>query len=70
MTRTPIAICAALLAALATPVQAQAPETGGVRLPPFEQHTLANGAVLVLMEKRDTPLVSLRAVLRGGSPVG
>lgn len=67
MTRTPIAICAALLAALLTPVQAQAPATGAVRLPPFEQHTLANGAVLVLMEKRDTPLVSLRAVLRGGS---
>jgi zinc protease len=67
MSRTTIAICAALLAIPAAPLQAQAPATGGVRLPPFEQHALANGTVLVLMEKRDTPLVSLRAVLRGGS---
>jgi len=45
----------------------------GVRLPAFERVTLANGTELVLMEKHDTPLVSLRAVLRGGAlgdPVG
>jgi predicted Zn-dependent peptidase len=45
----------------------------GVRLPAFERVTLANGTELVLMEKHDTPLVSLRAVVRGGAlgdPVG
>jgi predicted Zn-dependent peptidase len=67
MSRSPVAICAVLLAVLAAPALSQGPGTGAVRLPSFEQHTLANGAVLVLMEKRDTPLVSLRAVLRGGS---
>jgi predicted Zn-dependent peptidase len=57
---------ATLLFALVLAAHAQVP-ANGVRLAPFEQHRLANGAVLVLMEKRDTPLVSMRAVLRGGS---
>ena len=46
---------------------AQAGAAGVVKLPPFERHELANGAVLVLMEKHDTPLVALSAVLRGGA---
>jgi predicted Zn-dependent peptidase len=67
MSRRALAICAGLLAVLAGPARAHATATDGVRLARFEQATLANGAVLVLMEKRDTPLVSLRAVLRGGA---
>jgi zinc protease len=58
---------ATFLCPFALPAHAQESASRGVRLPPFEQHALANGAVLVLMEKRDTPLVSMRAVLRGGS---
>ncbi len=57
----------AILLAVAAPARAQDATSVGVQLAPFEQHTLANGTVLVLMEKHDTPLVSLRAVLRGGS---
>jgi predicted Zn-dependent peptidase len=55
---------------LATPIAAvaAAPATpGGVRLPEFERVTLANGAELALMPKRDTPLVAMNIVVRGGS---
>jgi predicted Zn-dependent peptidase len=66
MSRAALLAGAVLLSAVA--IQAHAQDTaGGVRLAPFEQHRLANGAVVVLMEKRDTPLVSIRALLRGGS---
>ena len=67
MIRTALMAGVTLLFASALPVHAQGSASGGVRLPPFEQHVLGNGAVLVLMEKRDTPLVSMRALLRGGS---
>jgi predicted Zn-dependent peptidase len=40
---------------------------GGVRLPEFERVTLGNGAELALMPKRDTPLVAMSVVVRGGS---
>jgi predicted Zn-dependent peptidase len=45
----------------------------GVRLPPYESATLPNGAVVALVEKRDTPLVSMSVTVRGGAlgdPVG
>lgn len=60
-------VCAGLLgcSVMAGAVCAEAP--GGIRLPPFERHTLANGTEIVLMEKHDTPLVALSAVLRGGA---
>ena len=67
MTRAGLLAGAALLSALAMPAHAQGAAAGDVRLAPFEQYRLPNGAVLVLMEKRDTPLVSMRALLRGGS---
>jgi predicted Zn-dependent peptidase len=38
-----------------------------VRLPEFERVTLGNGAELALMPKRDTPLVAMQVVVRGGS---
>lgn len=40
---------------------------GSVKLPAFQRATLANGAEVVLLEKRDTPLVSLTIVVRGGA---
>jgi len=67
VSRAALLVVAALVAAFASQSHAQSSAGGGVRLPPFEQHTLANGVVLVLMEKHDTPLVSMRALLRGGS---
>ena len=67
MTRAGLLAGAALLSALAMPAHAQGAAAGDVRLAPFEQYRLPNGTVLVLMEKRDTPLVSMRALLRGGS---
>jgi len=39
----------------------------GVRLPAFERLTLGNGAQVALMPRRDTPLVSMTVVVRGGS---
>ena len=38
-----------------------------VRLPPFESLTLGNGAQLALMPKRDTPLVAMTVLVRGGA---
>lgn len=38
-----------------------------VRVPPYERVQLPNGAVLLLMEQHDVPLISFKAVLRGGA---
>ena len=51
--------CALLPAALAF-------GASGVRLPEFQSATLPNGAVVALVEKRDTPLVSMNVTVRGG----
>ena len=40
---------------------------GGVELPAFERFKLANGAEVALMEKHDTPLIAMTAVVRGGA---
>jgi predicted Zn-dependent peptidase len=39
----------------------------GVKVPPFERVQLPNGAVVLLMERHDVPLVAYSAVLRGGA---
>jgi predicted Zn-dependent peptidase len=55
---------------LSTPIAAVAAASaapGGVRLPEFERVTLGNGAELALMPKRDTPMVAMNVVVRGGS---
>lgn len=51
------------------PVVAQAPAASsqGVKLPATTTVTLKNGARLVLVEKRDVPLVAFSAWLRGGA---
>jgi len=41
-------------------------QSPAVKLPPFTKKTLANGATLILIEKPDVPLVTLRAIFRGG----
>jgi predicted Zn-dependent peptidase len=39
---------------------------GEVKLPAYKSATLANGAVVALVEKRDTPLVAMNVTVRGG----
>lgn len=46
---------------LAAPLAAQA------RLPQYSKQTLPNGATVILLRKPDVPLVSVRAVFRGGA---
>lgn len=48
-----------LLASAASPAQ--------VKLPPYEKKTLGNGATLILLRKPDVPLVTVRAIFRGGA---
>jgi zinc protease len=43
------------------------PAARGVKLPAFERLTLANGTQVALLERHDTPLVSITAVIRGGA---
>ena len=57
------AIAACALAAGA----ARAEGPAGVQLPKFERVTLPGGTQLLLMEKHDTPLVALSAVIPGGA---
>jgi zinc protease len=40
---------------------------GEVKLPPAERAALSNGAQVAIVEKRDTPLVSMTVVVRGGA---
>ena len=40
---------------------------GGVKTPDFTRLQLANGAVVLLMERHDVPLIAFEAVLRGGA---
>jgi predicted Zn-dependent peptidase len=58
---------AAFAAFAAWCVTATAAAPAGVRLPEFERVTLASGAEVALMTKRDTPLVAMNVVVRGGS---
>jgi predicted Zn-dependent peptidase len=61
-------IVAALLVAWSTLFSAGALAAGnGVKVPPFERVQLGNGAVVLLMERHDVPLIAFSAVLRGGA---
>ncbi|MGQ9917379.1 MAG: M16 family metallopeptidase [Bryobacteraceae bacterium] len=48
-------------------ISASIPMSAQVRLPEFAREQLPNGAVLLLMPRHDVPLVSVRAVFRGGA---
>jgi len=39
----------------------------GVKVPPYERVPLGNGAVVLLMERHDVPLIAFSAVLHGGA---
>jgi predicted Zn-dependent peptidase len=39
----------------------------GVKTPPFQRVQLPNGAVLLLVERHDVPLIAFNALLRGGA---
>ena len=39
----------------------------GLRLPPDESFTLSNGAQVILVQKKDAPLVAARIAIRGGA---
>ena len=39
----------------------------GVKVPPYERVQLANGTVVLLMERHDVPLIAFSAVVRGGA---
>ncbi len=52
-----------MLACACGALLAQSP---AVKLPPFTKKTLPNGATLIVIEKPDVPLVTLRAIFRGG----
>lgn len=55
------------IALLAFGLSQAARAENGVKTPPFERVQLDNGAVLLLMERHDVPLVSFTALLRGGA---
>lgn len=55
--------CGALALALVPLLAAAA----AVQLPPYTTATLPNGAVVALIEKRDTPLISMNVTVRGGA---
>ncbi len=58
---------ATLLVMLGTVAASAKDAPAGVKLPPFERFELANGAQVAVMPKRDTPLVAMTIVLRGGA---
>ena len=60
--------CAAtLLLVLLQPAASSSAAQAGVTIPAFERVLMPNGAVLVLMERHDVPLISFTAVMRGGA---
>ena len=41
--------------------------SAGVKIPPHQRFTLANGVKLILIPRHDVPLIAFEAVLRGGA---
>jgi predicted Zn-dependent peptidase len=58
----------AMLASIVTLI-ATATAADGIELPEYERVELQNGAVLLLSEKHDVPLIGLRADIRGGAVI-
>jgi predicted Zn-dependent peptidase len=67
MIAAPMGRLAALAVLAAGCVTANAAAPAAVRLPEFERVTLANGAQVALLTKRDTPLVAMNVLVQGGS---
>jgi predicted Zn-dependent peptidase len=64
---TRFAVLRSLLSCLALLPVAAALGAGEVKLPAYTMATLLNGAVVALVEKRDTPLVAMKVTVRGGA---
>jgi predicted Zn-dependent peptidase len=58
---------AALALVLLQTISVSLAADSGVTIPAFERVQLPNGAVLLLMERHDVPLISFTAVMRGGA---
>ena len=56
-----------LLLACACLISLPASAAAGITTPPFERVELANGTVLLLMERHDVPLIAFDALVRGGA---
>jgi zinc protease len=56
--------------ALAAVLALAVPGAAQVKLPPYTRQVLPNGTVVVMMPRADLPLITLRAVLRGGAVSG
>src|SRR5688572_17221215 len=54
-----------ILTTLRSPLAAQ--PAGAVSLPHYREMKLPNGALVLLMEKHDLPLIAVNARLRGGA---
>jgi zinc protease len=61
------AVVGAVVLLFAPFIGAIADNARGVKTPPFERVQLPNGAVLLLMERHDVPIVAFNAMLRGGA---
>lgn len=66
MTASPV-VSLLTLAALACAFIQSARAADGVKTPPYERVQLDNGAVLLLMERHDVPLIAFHALVRGGA---
>jgi predicted Zn-dependent peptidase len=63
-----VATAAALLgAASGLAHAADQPVSVGVKIPPHQRFTLANGVKLILIPRHDVPLIAFEAVVRGGA---
>jgi zinc protease len=62
--RATVALLSAWLVSVGTPAVAA---MGDVKLPPVQRAQLPNGTQLALVEKRDTPLVAMTVIVRGGA---
>ncbi|MFA6956204.1 MAG: pitrilysin family protein [Thermoanaerobaculia bacterium] len=56
----------AVVAAMAIAIPAAA-QTASMKLPPYEKVKLGNGMQLILMEKRDVPMIAFHARIAGGA---
>jgi zinc protease len=65
MSRRLTLLCSFILILLAGSLAAQS--IPAVKLPPYEEVTLPNGLTLLLMEKRDVPMIAFNGRIRGGS---
>ena len=61
------AIVPAILATVLATTFLPACASGALRLPPIHETRLPNGAVILLVEKHDVPLIAFQALVRGGS---